>query len=137
MIKNLKNKKKKGFTLIEIIAVVAIIAILAAVLVPKVTGYIKESRKTGVTDQARKVITAAESYRIKANKPLDGVGGVNSMNITALIGVAGDLVDAPSTNKLKGTMSVEQCRQVLDTENYTFEINDNGTIKSVNGVAIN
>lgn len=35
MIKNLKNKKKKGFTLIELIIVIAIIAILAAVAVPK------------------------------------------------------------------------------------------------------
>lgn len=35
MIKNLKNKKKKGFTLIELIIVIAIIAILAAVALPK------------------------------------------------------------------------------------------------------
>ena len=35
MIKNLKNKKKKGFTLIELIIVIAIIAILAAIAVPK------------------------------------------------------------------------------------------------------
>lgn len=35
MLKNLKNKKKKGFTLIELIIVIAIIAILAAVAIPK------------------------------------------------------------------------------------------------------
>ena len=35
MIKNLKNKKKKGFTLIELIIVIAIIAILAAIALPK------------------------------------------------------------------------------------------------------
>lgn len=35
MLKNLKNKKKKGFTLIELIIVIAIIAILAALAIPK------------------------------------------------------------------------------------------------------
>lgn len=35
MLKNLRNKKKKGFTLIELIIVIAIIAILVAIAVPQ------------------------------------------------------------------------------------------------------
>lgn len=61
----MKNKKKKGFTLIEMVAVVAIIGILAAILVPKITGYMKEAKKTEVIDQARKVSQAYETAVMK------------------------------------------------------------------------
>ncbi|WP_436513130.1 type II secretion system protein [Clostridium thermobutyricum] len=61
----IKNKKKKGFTLIEMVAVVAIIGILAAILVPKITGYINEAKKTAVIDQARKVAQAYETAKMK------------------------------------------------------------------------
>ena len=39
---NLKNKKKKGFTLIELIIVIAIIAIIAAIALPKF-GQVREN----------------------------------------------------------------------------------------------
>ena len=51
------NKKKSAFTLIELIVVIAIIAILAAALTPSFTGYIKESRKVAVINQAKNVVT--------------------------------------------------------------------------------
>lgn len=57
-----KQKKKKGFTLIELMAVIAIIAILAAVLVPTVSGYITRAKKTAVITQCRSVMNAIETY---------------------------------------------------------------------------
>ena len=43
-----KNKKhnltNKGFTLVELIVVLVILAILAAILVPTLTGYIREAK---------------------------------------------------------------------------------------------
>ena len=44
MLKNLKNKKKKGFTLIELIIVIAIIAILAAVAIPKFSSISRDAK---------------------------------------------------------------------------------------------
>ena len=60
-----KKKKQKGFTLIELVAVIAIIAILAAALVPKVSGYMEESKKVAVLNQAKSVVTAYEAVALK------------------------------------------------------------------------
>ncbi|ENZ00638.1 prepilin-type N-terminal cleavage/methylation domain-containing protein [Clostridium thermobutyricum] len=78
-----KNKKKKGFTLIEMVAVVAIIGILAAILVPKITGYMKEAKKTAVIDQARKVTQAYETAEMKG-KTVDSSGKVVIETSTAV-----------------------------------------------------
>ena len=81
----IKNKKKKGFTLIEMVAVVAIIGILAAILIPKVTGYMNEAKKTKVIDQARKVVQAVESTKLK-NSSASGIGSdlENITNVTVI-----------------------------------------------------
>ena len=59
MLKNLKNKKKKGFTLIELIIVIAIIAILATLAIPKF-GQIKNDAnfKTDIAN-AKTIANAA------------------------------------------------------------------------------
>lgn len=44
---------KKGFTLIELLAVIVILAILLAFAIPKVNGYINNSRKDSFYDTAK------------------------------------------------------------------------------------
>lgn len=111
-----KKNKKKGFTLVELIAVIAIIGILAAVLVPKVTGYLSEAKKIQVVDEARKVVTAAESLRLKGAKLTDATVSEIATN-------SGGLLDISDFDWIKGTDSLEKCEQIVDTENYTFTIN--------------
>lgn len=67
MIKNLKNKKKKGFTLIELIIVIAILAILAAVAVPQF-GKIRQNANRSTDIANAKTISNAIATLLAEDK---------------------------------------------------------------------
>lgn len=130
----IKNKKKKGFTLIEMVAVVAIIGILAAILVPKITGYMKEAKKTGVIDQARKVSQAYETADMKDKlKEADGTtattknllvpGSTGSTVVTNKTMLS--LIDNAPLDKIKGA-DIQQCLNI--TNGVEFNVNGNGEL---------
>jgi len=56
---NLKNKKKKGFTLIELIIVIAIIAIIAAIAIPKFGEVRKDAAFKSDIANAKTIANAA------------------------------------------------------------------------------
>lgn len=59
MFKNLRKKKKGGFTLIELIIVIAIIAILAAVAIPKFGDVRTNANKKADLANAKTIANAA------------------------------------------------------------------------------
>ena len=61
MLKNLKNNKKKGFTLVELIVVLVILAILAALLIPALTGYIDKAKNKSIVAETRQAVMAAQT----------------------------------------------------------------------------
>ena len=61
----MREKMKKGFTLVEIMIVVAIIAILAAVAIPNFIRYRNDSRTAACIANMKQLQTAAESYLTK------------------------------------------------------------------------
>lgn len=99
-----KDKKKKGFTLIELVAVVAIIGILAAILVPKIAGYMNEAKKTKVIDQARKVLLAVETYNMKHDKKI-------TLAESGVVTRAGE-----STTTVESVVSKESVRKFIDPD---------------------
>lgn len=122
-IKNVKfKKKKKGFTLIELVAVLAIIAILSTAFIPKFGKYITEAKKVAVLNEAKTVVAAYESAIHKLNDN-DGITISELTNKGHL--------EEDSIKKISPNFSVAQCKQLMDTENYTFDID------STSGHAIN
>ena len=61
ILKNRKNKNKKGFSLVELIVVLVIMAILAAALVPTLIGYIRQTRQSNSKNEAAQAVSAAQT----------------------------------------------------------------------------
>lgn len=123
-IKNVKfKKKKKGFTLIELVAVLAIIAILSTAFIPKFGKYITEAKKVAVLNEAKTVVAAYESSKVRISS--------NETNTKIKDLIDKKYLDSDSIKKIDTDFSVEQCKQLMDTENYTFDID------STSGHAIN
>ena len=115
------DKKKKGFTLVELIAVIAIIAVLAAALTPKLAGYINESKKVAVLEQAREVVTAYNSVSLK-DSSID-----TDSTVSEVIAAADGLITAVDIDKVADDCSVASCINAV--EGGTMTITD-GVLQS-------
>lgn len=65
----LRNKSKKGFTLVELVVVIAILATVAAIAIPIVTYELHTSKKNAAVANARTI-----EYAIKEAKAAQSVG---------------------------------------------------------------
>lgn len=128
MIKNNKSKphsKKRAFTLIELVVVIAIVAVLAAAFTPKLSGYMDEARKVVVLDQAKRVLTAYENLNLKFNTLTE------ESPISSVVSLSGSPVTKDEITKIPITFTINQCRNLLNTEKYDFTMT-NGIVTTIN-----
>ena len=122
------KKKKSAFTLIELIVVIAIIAILAAALTPSFTGYINEAKKVAVINQAKNVVTAYESAKVKSS---------NTYTLDTTVDTfaeGSDLLEDKDVNKLSNT-SIGNCYSIVNTEKYDITLKYNGTFNALKSIS--
>ena len=111
-----RNKKKKGFTLIELIIVIAILAILAAILIPNMVTYIDEANTSVANANARSVYSAATAAAAVCMSrtptvPLAPITDLDLSGATAdnttfqgiLVGLLGDGMNGTISVTLTGT----------------------------------
>ena len=58
MMEKMRNKKKKGFTLIELIVVIVILAILAAIAIPRLSGSRDSANRSAILANLRSIESA-------------------------------------------------------------------------------
>ncbi len=57
-----KNKREKGFTLVELMIVIAIIGLLAAIAIPQFASYRQKGYNTKAKAELRSYYTACQAY---------------------------------------------------------------------------
>jgi type IV pilus assembly protein PilA len=112
----MKNRKQKGFTLIELIVVISIILIFAGFLIPKFSGYQVKAKETKAINTAKQIQNAAMSSYSEMDGKFDNVKVEDT--ITSLTG-AESVTAAADTDGKKVTVSFKS-----DTDNYSVVISD-------------
>jgi type IV pilus assembly protein PilA len=117
----LKNRKKKGFTLIELIVVIAILGILAAVLIPKFTGFQDKARSTQALTDAKQIATAADSLIAEGKTTYDADGTSSSILFADadILKIAGSDIKA-KVAPASGTATATITGGAITSEHFTF-----------------
>ncbi|MCE2766465.1 MAG: hypothetical protein RLZ87_1190 [Armatimonadota bacterium] len=75
----LKNKKARGFTLIELMVVVLIIAVLASLLVPKVIGKQDEAKAKATLSNIARISSVLNNFRLDCDRYPTNEEGLNAL----------------------------------------------------------
>jgi len=113
-----KERKMRGFTLVELLIVLLILGILIGLAVPRYLPALEESRKTTFCANIRSIISAMETYRMDQGTqeyPDDVTSIINDPNYFS----------QPPINPYTGTV-MEPSEKLGDKGTFTYEVTDGG-----------
>lgn len=127
MLKNLKNNKKKGFTLVELIVVLVILAILAALLIPALTGYIDKAKEKQLIAETRQVVMAVQTIADEEYAKLDkgveitsaAIGDTTGVTDNALTIKADDVKALAEVTVTAANCKIEMSKSKVSKVEYT------------------
>ncbi|HHX8540736.1 TPA: pilin [Vibrio diabolicus] len=117
--KNSKQKKQQGFTLIELMIVVAVIGILSAIAIPAYQNYVKKTEAATGLSTARSLLTNVDMYIQEEGtfpSTLKDVGASDHMN------PIGTLAVNPDASAATGTITFTYDQNLSSIENAEFTI---------------
>lgn len=123
MLKNLKNNKKKGFTLVELIVVLVILAILAALLIPALTGYIDKAKEKSIIAETRQAVMAAQTL---VDEEYGGLTLADS-NTTAIT-ITGNSTAGTSSDKTVTSAEIAKLAEVPETAIISGTVSKEGKV---------
>ena len=71
----IRNKSRKGFTLVEILIVVIILGILAAIVIPQFTNASQDARRSALASTVQSVRSQIELYKLQHGDTLPPLTG--------------------------------------------------------------
>lgn len=98
--KKMKNKREKGFTLIEMVVVIAIIAIIAGIATPQALGSINKAKITADVANAKSIANAIAQWQAEGTNSLGDTNGSWEL-VTSINGIS-TYISVPTSQKISG-----------------------------------